>query len=329
MVKPRLGAAGLPKASAGTEFAPAPLTTDDVLRHPRFPLARDHYMRVMVASHSANRAIQHLMHDIARNVLFNVILGHNARELADDPNTWLSVGKLRALFMPFGLASPRSFDQMLARMQSIGLLSVELDPSDRRRKLIRPTAKMIAEDLQWIDDHMSPLAVLFPESDEYEPARLHDIDFQRAQRAISTLNYDKTLDILSVGEPALQLLLRQDASKIIYSYLLQALDTGNQYHASLSYEHAAKQLSTSRTHVRNLLRDMETLGLLQARGRGGNDVMLLPALWHTVEVFLAKCMAGHDNVWQLARQIVIADTDDAKDHAEVSNILGSASALTA
>lgn len=282
------------------------VTVEQVLAHPRFALARNHYMRAMVDSYRTDPAMQHLMHEFARTVLFNIILGYHARQVDEDGFTSLSVGMLRDIFMPFNLASPRSFDQMLARMQVIGLVTITPAPEDRRRRLVTPTPKMIEEDLDWLADHMSPLAILLPERDDYEPALQRDIRYQRAQRIVSTQNYGGARDILGPEDPILTLFQRQDATTIIYTYLLAAWEGGDPFLVSLPYETAARSLSISRTHVRNLLTDFQAAGLLTLGGSGGRDIAIQPALWHVVDLFLARSMSGHDLVWQLARQIVAA-----------------------
>lgn len=244
---PRLGADGMALAPYAT--------TDQILAHPRFELARNHYMRVMIASYQADKTLQHLMHDIARQVLFNIILGLHAHSHPDDPASWPTIGSIRDHFLPFGIASARNFDEMLARMQIVGLIDILPSPTDKRRRLVHPTEKMIEEDLTWLADHMSPLAVLFPERDDYAPATNRDRAYQNAQRILSIQNLGVAHDILTPNDPVPALFLRQDANKILYIYMLDALERGGGI-ASLSYEQAAESLSTSRTHVRNLLKAM-------------------------------------------------------------------------
>ncbi|WEJ32906.1 hypothetical protein [Devosia sp. SD17-2] len=239
---------------------PTYATTEEILAHPRFAIARNHYMRVMIDSYKADTALRHMMHEIGRNVLFNIILGQDARKDADDPSTWPSVGSLRDVFMPFGLSSPRSFDDTLARMQIIGLIEIVPAPDDRRRRLVIPTEKMIQEDLIWLADHMSPLAVLFPERDDYLPALSHDRAHQSAQRIISTQNYGGAYEVMMPTDPIMAVLLRQDAMKIVFFYMLSADESGDRQRASLSYQSVAERTYTSRTHVRNLLTDPASHG---------------------------------------------------------------------
>lgn len=292
--------------------SPPHLTIAQVLAHPRFPLARDHYMQVVVNSHNTDPAIQHLMHEIGRVVLFNIILGLHALQRHDDPATWLTVGALREAFMPFGMASPRRFDQILARMRAIGLVTLEPAPGDRRRRLVAPTTKMLEQDLTWLADHMSPLTVLLPDCRDYDPALNHDRRYQRAQRIISTQNYGRAQAALAADPRVMPFLVRQDACKIVFIYLLAAAAGGDPHRASLPFEAAARQLTTSRTHVRNLMLDMQAAGLVQLHGKGGRDIEISPALWHGIEQFLAHAMSGHDFVWQCARRLIAAENQSTQ-----------------
>ncbi len=286
---------------------PPHLTTEQILAHERFALARNHYMQVAVDSHSTDPAIKHLMHEVARVVLFNIILGRHALQRDDDPATWLTVGALREAFMPFGMASPRRFDQILARMRSIELITLAPAPHDRRLRLVVPTAKMFEEDLDWLAVHMSPLAVLRPDCRDYDPALNRDRRYQRAQRIASTRHYAHARKTLAIDERVMPFLMRQDAGKIVFIYLLAAAAGPDPLRVSLSFEAAARQLTTSRTHVRNLMLDMQAAGLLRLHGKGGRDIELTPALWRGIDLFLASAMSGHDFVWQSARRLIAAE----------------------
>jgi hypothetical protein len=189
-------------------------------------------------------------------------------------------------------------------MTAIGLIDLVPLEGDRRRKLVVPTQTMIQQDLVWLDDYMSSLAVLYPDRDDYQPARLHDIRYQRAQRVVSTYFYQNSHDILKVEDPALKVMQRQEAAQILYTYLLAAQAGGNPYLVSLPFEEVASAHLISRTHVRNLLNDLVELKLVEMRGRGGKDVVLTPGLWRIMDYFLAYVMWGHDQVWQESRKLV-------------------------
>jgi hypothetical protein len=219
------------------------ISLEDVLAHPRFALSRNAYMKVVTNYGRADPIMRQLLHEMGRTVLFNVILGHHARHEADPGHPILTVGTLRDIYLPFGLASPRTFDQTLARMRAIGLVQQVASEGDKRRKVVLPTDKMIREDLVWLAEQMTPLAVLYPERDDYAPAMAHDIRYQRAQRIISTYHYATTHQILKIEDPVLRLLQRQDAMLILFIYMLKAAESGKPNQVSLPYEQVASQKS--------------------------------------------------------------------------------------
>lgn len=282
------------------------LSIEQIRAHPRWPLARDCYMQMAAASRSADPAIKRLMQDIARVVLFNVIIGlHEARGAAR--NTWPTVNRVREAFEPFGLASPRRFDEMIARMRMVGLIELQPDRSDKRLRLVVPTPRMIEEDYAWQDLNMRALAVLRPESRDYDEVFSHNPQYRKAQRTISAGIHSNAQDILDTNaNPLVAFLVRQDGPTIIFNYLLAAIEGGDKSRVSLGYETISVRGSTSRTHVRNLVRSLEAAGFLIRHGQGGQDIELMPHLWEQVERFIASIMSGNDYWWQLTRARVAA-----------------------
>ncbi len=108
-------------------------------------------------------------------------------------------------------------------------------------------------------------------------------------------------------DPIMAVLLRQDAMKIVFFYMLSADESGDRQRASLSYQSVAERTYTSRTHVRNLLTDLQAMGMVTLHEKGGRNVEIAPELWQIADYFLAKSMSGHNLVWQVARQMVAAD----------------------
>ncbi|WP_139198787.1 hypothetical protein [Devosia sp. YR412] len=282
------------------------LSAAQIRAHPRWALARDYYMQVLVQSHSPDPAIRRVMQDIAGLVLFNLIIAlYEARGEARE--SWPTITRIREVFATFGLASARSLDEMLARMRQIGLIELQTAPGDKRVRLIKPTARMIAEDYAWHDNHMRALAVLQPDSRDYDAVFSHDALHRQVHRAISNGLHDTAFDILDVeNNPLVAFIMRQDGAKIIFSYLQQALAGGDPSRVSLNYTTASERIFTSRTHIRNLLSALEDAGMLRRHGTGGNDIELMPALWEHGDYFIASMMSGNDRWWQMTRQRVAA-----------------------
>ena len=282
------------------------LTTQQIRNHPRWMLARNGYMQAAVNNQGSDPAIRRLMQDIARVVLFNIILGLNeASGKARD--SWPTVNRIREAFEPFGLASPRRFDEMIARLRTVGLIELQPAPVDKRIRLVVPTARMIAEDYAWQDTNMRGLAVLRPESRDYDEVFSHNPLYRLIHRAIGAELHATARNILDVEiNPLVAFLVRQDGTKIVFSYLLAAIEGGDTSRASLSYETVSARSTTSRTHVRNLVNALEQAGYLKLHGRGGHDMELMPALWEQTQQFSAAILSGNDYWWQLARQRVAA-----------------------
>nr|WP_314257196.1 hypothetical protein [uncultured Devosia sp.] len=289
---------------SGPRSATRFLSTQDVLAHPRWPLARDCYIKVLVGSHSPDPAIRRVLQDVAGLVLFNLIIAiYEAR--GEAKSTWPTVNRIRESFATFGLASDRSADEMLARMRQIGLIELHTAPGDKRMRLVQPTARMVAEDYAWHDNHMRALTVLLPDSRDYEAVFSHDPLHRQVHRAISNGLHDKAFDVLDTEvNPLVGFLMRQDGAKIIYGYLQEALAGGDPLRVSLSYSTAAERIDTSRTHIRNLLTALEESGLLRRHGRGGNNIELMPDLWRHADYFIAGMMSANDRWWQLTRSQV-------------------------
>ena len=280
------------------------LSTEQILAHPRWPEARDCYIKVLVSSHGRDPAIRRVMQDMAGLVLFNLIVAiYEAR--GPSRESWPTIHRIREAFATFGLASSRSTDAMLARMRQIGLIEMQAAPDDKRVRLVRPTPRMVAEDNAWHDNHMRALAVLLPESRDYDALFSHDALHRQVHRAISNGLHEKAFDVLDTAvNPLVGFLMRQDGARIIYSYLQAALAGGDPLRVSLSYASASRQIDTSRTHIRNLLTALEEAGLLHRHGEGGESIELTPELWRHADYFIAGMMSANDRWWQLTRHHV-------------------------
>ncbi|WEK04664.1 MAG: hypothetical protein P0Y65_21230 [Candidatus Devosia phytovorans] len=277
------------------------LSTEQILAHPRWPQARDCYIQVLVQSHSPDPAISRVMQDVAGLVLFNLVIAiYEAR--GEARKDWPTINRIRESFANFGLASDRSTDEMLARMRQIGLIELQVAPADKRVRLVRPTQRMVAEDCAWHDNHTRALAVLRPDSRDYDAMFAHEPLHRQVHRAISNDLHEKAFDVLDTKvNPLVGFVMRQDGAKIIFLYLQRALAGGDPSRVSLSYAAASERIDTSRTHIRNLLAALESSGLLRRYGNGGNDIELTPELWRHADYFIASMMSANDRWWQLTR----------------------------
>lgn len=289
------------RGTASSSPALAYLSIDQVLAHPRWPLARDCYIKVLIDGNGRDPATRRVMQDVAGLVLFNLIIAIY-EDRGETRDRWPTIHRIRETFGTFGLVSDRSTDAMLARMRQIGLIELQSAPGDKRVRLVRPTARMVEEDNAWHDNHMRALSLLLPESRDYDPLFAHDPVYRQVHRAISNGLHENAFDVLDTEvNPLVGFLMRHDGARIIYSYLQAARADGDPLRVSLSYADASSQIGTSRTHIRNLLAALEEHNLLRRHGEGGEDIELTPALWRHADYFIAGMMSANDRWWQLTR----------------------------
>jgi hypothetical protein len=84
----------------------------------------------------------------------------------------------------------------VARLVDSGFLEMVPAKRDRRVRILTPTERMYAQDLDWLAAHYLPLHVLFPDSG-YAPMVQRDRSFQLAQRLVSTDFFGRGANILA------------------------------------------------------------------------------------------------------------------------------------
>ena len=100
-----------------------------------------------------------------------------------------------------------------------------------------------------------------------------------------------------LGNPAILLFATRDAGFLVLAQLVLDSEDGR----STSFEGLSRRFAISRTHVRQMLRDAQAMGLLTLSGRGGQAFTLLPAMWAALDKFVAEGMSGHDLTGAAAR----------------------------
>lgn len=279
-----------------------PYTADALLAHPRFADARMVHMKGTDLLHGDHPTLNRLLNTFGRVTLFKIVLGLDAVYRPDQPSTWPTVGRIQKEMQPFGLSSPRSIDEVLAVMRHIGMVEITVAPNDRRSRLVRPTDRMLAEERHWLAAYFAPLAELFPDCEDYALALAHDRTFQEAHRYASGLSHDVALTVTGHVEPILYFLQREMGSKVLHQYL-QAGGLNPGAPIALSYDAVARRTGTSRTHVRNIMRDAAQMGFVEIRGQGG-QMVLQPKLLESVDRFMAESWACLDRSCIMALEMM-------------------------
>lgn len=286
-----------------SEFGIPFRTAQAILAHPRFPEARTMYLRGVLNLYGDDPFLNKLLLESARQIVFGATICLMAAHRADDRSTWPTLANLKRVLRPFGQSSDRRIEQLVARLISVGYLTQSPIEHDGRVRLILPSDLMLRHDEDWLIAHYVPLALLYP-GDQYHLPLARDRSFQMAQRKVSFDFIPRSAMVL-MSNPDIMLFGSRDAGFLVLAQIL--LDAGNQ--SRTSFEDLARRFAVSRTHVRQLLRDAQDRQLLRLAGRGGQEIILLPALWNAVDRFVADGMSGHDLTGSVARRAIGATSE--------------------
>jgi hypothetical protein len=125
-----------------------------------------------------------------------------------------------------------------------------------------------------------------------------DPPFHRVHAAVSVVILPWSAKIMA-GNPPMMLFLSRRAGMVILMKLIQMMeDTGAT--KGLSYADMGLRFGVSRTHVKNLLEEAETLGLVRLSGKGGHELELLPAVIKAFDHLIADSLPIHDLTYRIA-----------------------------
>ena len=200
----------------------------------------------------------------------------------------------------FGVSSARRVNDIVAQLIRAGFVEAHAVRSDRRARILTPTAKLIAHDLDWIYAHYAPLDVLFPNPGYALPLK-RDPTHQKAHRVIGSQMSSHGAKIMNMS-PAVMLFMTRDAGiMILYKLMEAALEETEVGGSQLSVADIGDRFGITRTHVRNVLKDAEDAGLVQANGRKFSPT---PALFNGFDLYFADVASGHDLMHRLALQLI-------------------------
>jgi len=270
-------------------------TPEEILAHPRFAAARSAFIDAVLTFHEGDRFTSRLMVETTRQVTFSLLVILHLRHDESDRSTWPTPQRLRAEIEPYGLASPRRIDALVARLVQLGYLDSRPSDLDGRVRLLNPTPKMMALDREWLVYNYVPLHVMFPDS--YPEPIARDPAFQRAQRLVA-LEFSAHGANVIASNPVVMRFMHRDAGILVLMRLIQ-ISAGDGA-KGVSYTEIGVRFGISRTHVRGLLEDAAQHGDVSLSGRGGRLVELKPSILQAFDRFLADAMSSHDWTYELA-----------------------------
>jgi DNA-binding MarR family transcriptional regulator len=281
---------------------PAFHSSQEILAHPRFPIARDEFVKAMLTLYEHKPFLNRLLLEASRTVLVSVIMCLHARYEEADRATWPTLRLVADSMTEHGLASPSRTHDLVSRLVKTGYLEQRPAPRDRRVRILTPTDKMIAQDQDFLVSHHLPLQVMFPDPG-YALIMKRDPAFQVKQRLVSRDLFALGAKILA-SNPVMMLFQGRDAGVMI---LIKMIEMAGPQRGSeplqVSYADLGGRFGVSRTHVRKLLAEAEKLDLVRLTKSGGQFVELLPPVLQAFDRLVADAMSGFDLCYQLALRL--------------------------
>lgn len=265
---------------------------EEILAHPRFAAARTAYIEGLFSLYENNPFMNRLLIEATRSLVFFNALSIYAAYEPTDRATWPTIGLLKQVIEPYGVSTERRVDGLISQFVDAGYLALATTADDRRVRILTPTKKMIAHDLEWLAVHYRPLQIMFPETGYDQPMQ-HDLAFQKAVRIIGR-QFSAYAAQLMAGNPAVMFFMERDAGTMILLKLVQRNKAGE---AQVSFTDLADRFGVSRTHVRKMIQEAEKRSLLQY---SETTIALAPSLVAAYDRFVADTMSGHDIMYKMA-----------------------------
>ena len=285
-------------AQANQQGLPAHRSAEEILSHPRFPTARDEFVNAILALYEHEPALNRLLLEAGRTVLFVVIMCLHARYDEADRATWPTLALDAQSTAAQGVSSPRRIHGLVSQFIRAGYLELRSSPRDRRVRILTPTAKMVAQDQDWLVSHYLPLQALFPEPG-YARIMARDAAFQLAQRLVTSSFFALGGQIMAAHPIVMQFMNREAGVMILIKLMQLAGPKGGAMREEVSYSDIGASFGVSRTHVRVILQEAEAQGLVRLTKDGGQYVQVMPELVEAFDRFVADSMSGHDLIYNL------------------------------
>jgi DNA-binding MarR family transcriptional regulator len=215
----RLKAERMRMADIDFQNLPSFHPTDEILAHPRFPFARDEFVKAMLALYEHKPFLNRLLLEASRTVLVAIIMCLHARYDEADRATWPTLRLVADAMAEHQLASPSRVQDLVSRFVKTGYLEQRPAPLDRRVRILTPTAKMITQDQDFLVSHHLPLQILFPDPG-YELIMTRDPAFQVRQRLVSRDLFALGAQILA-SNPVMMLFQGRDAGVMILIKMIE------------------------------------------------------------------------------------------------------------
>ena len=246
--------------------------------------------------------------EFSRYTTFSLIVCLLAGERDDDPDSWVTIGKLQRVLPSLGIPGGRNITELVSKMQHDGLLRSVRAPHDGRVRLLRPTQQMIALDRQFMPVTHAPLHHLYPQQG-YDAALRGDTAYHHAFRKASLQSLAVVQRVMSANPGADFFIQKTVGTRVLMLLYMETADAPDDATQPGFLTRAAERSMVSRTHVGNLISAAAEAGHVTTSGSRKDSVIMSPALRRDTEMWIADSLAATSITHRLALEI--ADSEGA------------------
>jgi len=275
-------------AGASTLF----VSVEAIMQHPRFGQAAGRLADGLANLYGDDRRLVRNMFEYVRPVTFMIAICVDANQRDDDPATWLTVATLADAAAKMGIGPLRRVRRLVDEMRTDGMLLTEIMPGDRRRHRLRPSARMLELDREWIATFHAPLLEMVPDEPRFQRAVARDPSYQQRFRQVGLTTLSMANQVM-VQNPAVDLFLGHAAGARVLAILIQAARADPEgWTAPGFYSMAAARSATTRVHVRDVIRAAAEASLVEVGPDADGRVRVKPALRLGFERWAADALLG-------------------------------------
>lgn len=264
----------------------------EFLRAPGFAEIRDRLIDGKLALYDGNHLFNRLILEEGRFLCYLAVLSLHAGQDMAQSSTWLTLGRLQREVTELGVASRNRVEAQVSCLRKYGFLAQQPHASDRRVRLLVPSAGLLARDagiLGLLLDGLSAFGLSPTEGRKGAP----DANLHKAMRR-ATLAHLPGLSRLIRRHLPLAPFFAHDCGYMIMLLLLRGARENGGGAITAGYQRLATQTGVSRTHVRRIVEAARDAGLVATSVRGGHDIRLTPQMWHAADRWFADQFALTD-----------------------------------
>ena len=272
------------------------------LAHPRFPEASRIAASGLVAFYQGERVVNQVMPDRIRYIISVFAIHLHFAGRPNDPGSGLTASRLRKLCVERKICSPGRAEAMLAIMRGYGHLVPAPSDADRRLRRLVPTESLFAWHRKRCTFFFEAAAKVMPEhaqamAEVDTPGFMPHFVQHLARIHVSGFHYVEQV-------PDVRLFFERSAGGPILMSIVLAGDSNDPFTpsraVSISFSAIARDFGVSRVHVRRLVQEGISAGLLERAGPSGDDLAVSSRLSDAVRRVLAIYIIHYTHCARLA-----------------------------